>query len=173
MTFESPVFVADIPRASPGSLEMASGHNSLFLAFNGGSEARRNLTVARSTDNGETWTSKVISRDASFGSLAVAPNGTVGIAWIQHVPSKRECWHAYFSASTDNGKTFRAPAIISSSVSCPSTVTKAAAAGFRRGENDFGDYIGLASAADGSFHPIWLDARDGTLAVYTVSINVQ
>jgi hypothetical protein len=152
---------------------MVSGRNTLLVAFNGGSEERKNLTIARSVDDGQTWTTRVISADASFGSLAVARNGTVGVAWIQHIPSQPECWRAYFSASTDNGQTFRPPAVISSAISCPSMSTKTAAADFRRGDNDYGDYMGLASAQDGSFHPIWLDARDGNLAVYTALIEVR
>src|SRR5689334_21792831 len=137
MAFDSPVFVADIPRPSPGSLETVAAGSALLIAFNGGPERRRNLTVARSTDDGETWTTKVISPDASFGSLATAPNGMIGITWIQHLRTSPECWQAYFAVSTDNGQTFSAPVVVSTALSCPGTVAKTAAAGFKRGDNDY------------------------------------
>lgn len=172
-TFEAPVFVADIPRPSPGSLEMASGRAALYLAWNGGPADHRNLTVARSTDNGENWTAKIISPAANFGSLAVAENGTLGVAWIQHLATSPECWQAYFSASIDNGKTFTIPSVISTAPSCPNSAAKSIAAKFGGEGRDYGDYMGLASVSDGTFHPVWLDARDGVLEVYTSSIKIH
>jgi hypothetical protein len=36
-----------------------------------------------------------------------------------------------------------------------------------------GDYIGLAAAADGSFHAVWIDARDGAFRLYTSRIEAR
>jgi len=140
VTFGAPIFVADIPRPSPGSLEMASGSGALYLAWNGGPEDRRNLTVARSIDNGETWTTKLIGTDANFGSLAVAGNGMLGVAWIQHLPNQPECWHTCFSVSTDKGQAFTIPSVISTAPSCPNPAAKSVASKFSRGGRDYGDY---------------------------------
>ena len=36
-----------------------------------------------------------------------------------------------------------------------------------------GDYIGLTAAADGSFHPVWIDGRNGIFQVYTARIEAR
>lgn len=172
-TFGPPIFVTDIPRASPGSLEMVAGQSAIYAAWNGGTEARRNLMVARSIDEGNTWVSKVVSTEARFGSLAVAGDGTLGVAWIQHLRNRPYCWNTYFSFSVDGGQTFANPTRVSTSPSCPSNAARKTAHLFKRGDHDYGDYMGLAATADGVFHPVWLDARSGVLEVYTAAIRIR
>jgi hypothetical protein len=36
-----------------------------------------------------------------------------------------------------------------------------------------GHYIGLAADADGVFHPVWTDTRDGPFSVYTARVRVR
>jgi len=36
-----------------------------------------------------------------------------------------------------------------------------------------GDTAGLAAAADGTFHPLWVDYRTGTPQVWTATVTVR
>lgn len=148
----------------------------LYLAWNGESDDRRNVTVARSQDNGETWAPTAVKAPdagrAQFSSVAVSNQGTLGVTWIQYEreESRRNCWRTYFAASVDGGESFSAPVVVSTVASCPDPVAnKVALATFRY----LGCVIGLAAAADGAFHAAWYDARDGALQVYTARITVR
>jgi len=113
-TFGLPQFVADIPGSLTGFPEMAVDlspgrfRGRLYLTWNG--EDRQSVTVARSDDNSETWSTRTIkapnARPANFPSLAVSNNGTLGVAWLQDEPeeSKMKCWRTYFAASVDGGE---------------------------------------------------------------------
>lgn len=181
-TFGLPRIVADIPLLFlTGFPEIAVDRSPgrfrgrLYLTWNG--EDRQSVTVARSADNGETWLARTIkapnARPAYFPSLAVSNNGTLGVTWLQHEPeeSKMKCWRTYFAASVDGGEGFSAPLAVSSVVSCPDPIAnKNVLPAFReRG----GHYMGLAAAADGTFHAAWPDCRDGAFQVYTAQIKVR
>lgn len=182
-TFGLPRIVADIPGFQPGlpvvAVDLSPGRfrGRLYLAWNSEPEGRQNVTVARSDDNGETWSACAIKAPnagpANFSSVAVSNNGTLGVAWIQHAPeeSGRKCWRAYFAASVDGGESFSAPLAVSSAVSCPDPT-----ANYGNTQHPFtrgGDYTGLAAAADGSFHVAWHDCRDGAFQVYAARIRVR
>jgi hypothetical protein len=36
-----------------------------------------------------------------------------------------------------------------------------------------GHYIGMTAGADGVFHPVWIDSRDGLYRVYTSTVRVM
>ena len=36
-----------------------------------------------------------------------------------------------------------------------------------------GDYIGLTASANSSFHPVWIDGRNGIFQVYTARIEAR
>ena len=183
LTFDLPQFVADIPRMLPGGLELAADLSTgrfrgrIYAAWNGERDDRRNVTVAYSTDAGKSWLKSAVLRaenagPAHFYSLAVSPDGTVGVSWLQHETGegKLPCYRIYFAASIDGGETFTPPHVVSDMVSCPdSTLNKETIGRWARG----GDYMGLAAAADGSFHPVWVDARDGAFQVYTARIELR
>jgi BNR/Asp-box repeat len=182
LTFELPQFVADIPRMLPGGLELAADlsngkfRSRVYAAWNGERDDRLNVTVAYSTDAGKSWIKSAVLRaehagSAHFNSLAVSSAGTVGVSWLQHEigEGKSHCYRIYFAASIDGGETFTPPHVVSDKVSCPdSTSNKETIGRWARG----GDYMGLAAAADGSFHPVWVDAREGEFQVYTARIEV-
>ncbi len=183
LTFDLPQFVADIPRMLPGGLEMAADLSNgkfrgrVYAVWNGEREDRRNVTVAYSTDAGTSWLKSAVVRaenagSAHFYSLAVSPDGTVGVSWLQHErgEGKSHCYRIYFAASIDGGEKFTPPHLVSDMVSCPESRSNKETIGrWVRG----GDYMGLAAAADGSFHPVWVDARDGEFQVYTARIEVR
>jgi len=144
----------------------------------------RVVSVSHSTDNGNTWSRPASLRaensgPAFFSTPAVNRGGTVGVLWLQHEIEhpERLCYRVYFSASVDGGETFSAPRAVSDAVSCPDakanmvtfpTDNDLTAERFPRG----GDYFRLAAAADGSFHAVWADGRDGAFQLYTSRIVV-
>jgi hypothetical protein len=181
-TFGTPRFVADIPRAAVGFPELAVDlsegryRGRLYMAWNGESEERQNVMVARSEDQGETWVAASMKASeggpAYFASIAVSTDGTLGVAWLQHEreESRKRCWRIYFAASSDGGVSFSAPTAVSSVVSCPdAAANKYALPRFERG----GDYMGLAAAADKTFHVAWPDCRDGAFQIYTAAIRAD
>jgi hypothetical protein len=179
-TFGLSAFVADVPRPLPGFVETAVDLSSgrfrgrLYVAWNGERDDRQNVTVARSADNGETWSATELRASgagpANFASLAVSRDGVLGVAWIQYEreESKRQCWRPYFAASADGGESFTPPAPAAGVVSCPDLIANKDALARR-----LGGYMGLAVAADGKFYPVWPDARDGALQAYTAPITVR
>lgn len=182
-TFELPQFVADIPRMFPDSLEMAVDLSNsrfrgrIYATWNGEPEDSRNVTVAYSVDSGKSWLKTAAFRAENAGpsflpSLAVSPDGTVGVSWLQHEKShgRTHCYQIYFAASIDGGETFTRPYVITDKVSCPDSDANREVIGrWQRG----GDYMGLAAAADASFHAVWIDARDGAFQVYTARIEAR
>jgi len=201
-TFGLPQFVADVPRASSGggvnfAVDLSQGNfrGRLYAVWDSGdfgprvlsrtpfvrveSGNRRELSVAYSTDNGRTWSEpKIVAQPgagpAFFGTLAVAPDGTLGVLWIQHQRYETNplCYRTYFAASVDGGESFAPPHVLSDAVSCPNRPELQKNDYFRyryRG----GDYIGLAAAADSTFHPVWTDAREGGFVIYTAAIRVR
>jgi hypothetical protein len=181
-TFGLPRFIADIPRQFPQGMELAldrsSGpfHDRLYAAWNGGSGDQRDVSVAYSRDGGSQWRKTVLRYEAAgpayFYSLAVSPQGVLGVSWIQHdrAPGRTACYRVYFTASVDGGETFSAPVVVSDAPSCPEAAPNRGTIGrWPRGN----DYMGLAAARDGSFHPVWIDARDGAFQAYTTRILVS
>ncbi len=199
-TFSLPQFVADVPRAFPDGAHFAVDLSSskfrgrIYAAYDAGdfgphrvrkgnemvrqeSGNRRDVAIAYSADSGKTWsTSKALRMDgkgpAYYAALAISPAGLVGVTWIQHEKYETDprCYGAYFTVSADGGETFTPPQTVSDAVSCPDKAKnrESAYAGRPRG----GDYIGLAAAADGNFHAVWIDARDGAFRAYTARIQV-
>ena len=98
-------------------------------------------------------------------------------------------FNQYFAASLDGGMSFTEPVRVSTVESKPfssaNLLPSATAWGGPGGELrvgvlsaagrwlNGGDYIGLTAAADGSFHPVWADARSGSYQVYTARVRVE
>jgi len=180
-TFGLPRFVADVPRMFGGPAELAVDTSSgafrgrVYAAWNGGTEERRDVTVARSSDGGRGWTKTQMRAPgagaAHFASLAVSRQGVVGVTWLQHEDpvERRECYRIYFAASADGGASFTEPVVVSDAVSCPTPEGNPRTLGrWVRGT----DYLGMAAGADGTFHPVWVDARSGVFEVYTAALRV-
>ncbi|HEV2348708.1 MAG TPA: sialidase family protein [Terriglobia bacterium] len=142
------------------------------------SGARRDVMVAHSTDNGQTWSPTEILRaegrgPSDFATMAVSRGGVVGVLWVQNEryeidPRSYDVW---FTASADGGESFSPPIRVSSETSRPETKLNPEFS-FASGWGG-GDYIGLAASADGSFHAAWIDARDGAFRLYTARIEVR
>jgi hypothetical protein len=70
-----------------------------------------------------------------------------------------------FTASADGGATFVAPVPVLKTPSRTDTELTRWPYGT--------DYISLATPSDGSFHPLWVDTRDGRGEVQTSKIEVR
>jgi len=181
-SFDAPRFLGDVPRMFVGGLELAvdtsggSFRGRVYAAWNGGPSDARDVTVARSTDGGRRWSKTRFRAEgagpAHFYSLAVSRRGVLGVTWVQHEsqPGRAGCYRIYFAASVDGGVSFTQPTAVSDAVSCPTAEGNPRTIGrWARGN----DYMGMAVAVDGTFHPVWVDARTGVYEVYTSRIRVQ
>jgi hypothetical protein len=124
--------------------------------------------VASSHDGGLTFTTvtagNVSGRSAFFGSVAVAPQGTVDVAFlaVDDLPTATAPgagvahYDAYLVRSTNGGATFGSPQLISTATSDPDgSSTNSLTAQF------LGDYI--TTAADSSHvYAVWTDSRNAT-----------
>ena len=161
--------------------------NRLYVAWNAknsGESPRCQIYFSYSTDNGKSWSAPVhVNDDISNGSgqsgpddygptLAVNRSGTVGIAWHDRRDYPDDLgYEMRFTASLDGGRSFIPSVPISVgirprwentqmplSVRFSTEVDETEVAGFSLPLVD-GDYNGMAAGADGTFHPIWSDAR--------------
>jgi hypothetical protein len=132
----------------------------------------------QTSDDGLVWTAPAFVPGLRAGPIpeaaaAVSSKGVLGLAWIQNEPGdnvrifdrewtgREHPWDLYFTASADGGATYSAPLHVTSSRTDPTL-----------GSRGYGtDYIALAAAADGSFHPVWINTRDGKCEIQTVRIG--
>lgn len=200
-TFGVPRFVADIARPYPGGAYFATDvshgkfSGNVYATWEEGdfgprlvhradqlvreeSGNRREVVVARSTDRGRNWSAprnvRAEGRGAGhFAMLAVSQQGVLGVFWIQDekYESDAGCYRAWFAASVNGGDSFSLPTPVSDKTSCSDA--KLNPEPYFKSRLKGGDYIGLAAAADGSFHAVWIDARDGAFRLYTARIEVR
>lgn len=181
-TFSHPMFVSEACGREGGFASLAvdaSGQparDRLYLVCT--NRERSGILVHSSADRGERWSGPVRADGASgevvfrrTPSIAVNRDGVVGVTWYERrKEGARECQHLYFAASHDGGRTFLPEARVSSVPSCPDTPRNGGSA--KRWPAG-GDYSGLAAAADGSFHALWSDSRDGIYQLWTARIKVN
>lgn len=180
-TFSHPMFVSE-SCGSGGFASLAvdaSGQPSrdrLYLVCV--NRERNAVLVHHSADRGDRW-SEPVRADGAGGdvlfrrtpSIAVNGDGVVGVTWYERrTEGARECQHLYFAASLDGGKTFRPGVRVSAAPSCPDTPRNGGSA--KRWPAG-GDYSGLAAAADGSFHALWSDSRDGIYQLRAARVRVS
>lgn len=171
--------------------------NSLYSVWLDYVANKPRLLFSYSRDHGTTWSparQPVAGEEPSAAqfqpALAVNNQGMIGILFFDTrgfaTPTQ---YNAYFTASTDGGKTFLPVQLVSTDSSRPRTSGNvrpipvfashdkhAARIGFISGFArwpDGGDYIGLAADRDGNFHAFWPDSRDGTFQIYTAEIVVK
>ncbi len=181
-TFSHPMFVSEACGSGGGFASLAvdastaPSRDRLYLTCT--NRDRNTIFVHYSSDRGERWSAPVRADSAASEvifrrtpSIAVNKDGVVAVTWYERrKEGTRECQHIYFTASLDGGKTFLPEARVSSAPSCPDTPRNGGSA--KRWPAG-GDYSGLAAAADGSFHVLWSDSRQGIYQLWTARVQVN
>jgi hypothetical protein len=143
-------------------------------------EHNRNIRLYYSSDRGEIWSPPVVlnrgTEPVQTAVVAVNREGVVGVSWYDGREDPRAyrggfaCQHIYFTASLDGGQTFLPDVKVSAEENCPDTPANGEAG--RRWKAG-GDYHGLAAAADGQFHLLWADSREGIYQLRTATVRVD
>jgi hypothetical protein len=106
------------------------------------------LRLAKSADDGATWTAPVtIASDSAFGTrnfhaLHVGGDGAVYVAWLESNQGKSK---TFLTRSTDAGTTWAAPVMADSAQSCPCCRTA------------------IATAPDGALYLAWRTVMPGNV----------
>jgi hypothetical protein len=106
------------------------------------------LRLARSTDNGRTWTPPVtIASDSAFGTrnfhaLHVGGDGALYVAWLESTQGKSK---TFLTRSTDAGVTWTTPTLADTAQSCPCCRTA------------------IATASDGTLYLAWRTVLPGNV----------
>jgi hypothetical protein len=150
------------------------------------------VVAAHSANGGRTWSRPVDVSPISctrclqyMPSVAVAPDGTVGIMWLDtRVTKNPYVYDAYFAASVDGGRTFLPARRVSSessyarnagnltpisyfgSVHENGTLAFNVATAFSRFPAG-GDYLEIAADDKSIFHLLWPDSRTAAFQLYT------
>jgi hypothetical protein len=181
-TFSHPMFVSEACGSGGGfaslAVDASTGPSRDRLYLTCTNRDRNTIFVHYSSDRGEHWSAPVRANSAASEvifrrtpSIAVNKDGVVGVTWYERQKDgARECQHIYFTASLDGGKTFLPEARVSSAPSCPDTPRNGGSA--KRWPAG-GDYSGLAAAADGSFHVLWSDSRNGMYQLWSARVQVN
>jgi hypothetical protein len=121
-----------------------------------------NTYVRYSDDGGTTWSAEIEVNDDTGGyqfhpRIAVAPNGTVGVAFYDTRDDNTldEKTHTYISFSTNGGVTWTANERVTTGQSDESGAGD---------PNDYGDYQGIDTSSTSFFQVVWTDSRPGTMA---------
>ena len=167
--FDRPTSIAaDTSKAFP---------DRLYQVCSGADQKSVLLTI--SSNRGEEWTEpKPIEPPTTkegaraLSQVVVNGQGTVAVAWMDRRddPTGR-CYAPYVVASVDGGQTFSNPVRVANAVSCPDAAKTGAFVARRWAMG--GDYLGLTAGADGRFHLVWSDARDGAFQIWTAAVSVQ
>lgn len=186
-SFSVPLFVTDACGPPRFALSMFAADRSsgpfrdrLYFACNelGGGA----VLVTASSDGGETWSDPIAVHSAPpadttawrhVRAMTVNKRGVLGVVWADRWTwgDDRRCYEVLFAASTDGGETFLPPQRLSREGHCMDS--GANGANSRRWPTA-GDYFGLTATADGRFHAVWPEARDGgTLQLWTAAVEVD
>ena len=150
-----------------GQMVMASDANGVvYVLWNSGSspEAPERIYFSKSTDNGNTWSTKIDVSTApagthhNFPAIAAVGNGDIRISWMDSrshtAESDKDRWNVYYRSSSNSGATWGPEVDISSFVS-----------GFTYIFNDgfrfpFGDYYEIDIDENGMAHVIFGEGFD-------------
>ena len=186
-SFSLPLFVTDAcgpPQfaLSAFAVDASRGPSRDRLYFACNKLGGDGVLVTASADGGETWSDAVPIHSAPpadatawrhVRAMTVNDRGVLGVIWVDRwtQPDDRRCYEVLFAASTDGGRSFVPAQRLSRERHCMDP--EANGANIRRWPTA-GDYFGLTAAADGRFHAVWPEARDGdTLQLWTAAVEVD
>lgn len=151
----------------------------LYFSWEDWESGKTVLRVIASPDAGTTWTKPTEIKPSSAsenifsGALAVNKDGAVALVYYQRgSPEHRGVWRAYFTTSTDGGRTFVPGVALSDE---DENSWKPVGRGLPNDRFDYsgGDTVGLAATPDGLFHPFWVDSRIGSVQLWSTTVRVS
>lgn len=179
-TFSVPLLATESCYARPSDMaaDTSAGpyRDRLYLVCMG--DHLQSILLTHSADGAEEWStatpiepSTSQPRARQLPQVAVNASGVVAVAWMDRRddPAGR-CYAPYVAASADGGKTFSPAVRVASQLSCPDTARVGSFVAGRWAMG--GDYFGLTAGADGRFHVVWPDARDGSFQIWTAPLTV-
>lgn len=150
---------------SAGNLAIAPD-GTLYYAFadnreGTASSTRNRVFVVTSTDGGVSWSQPVAVMDNGgdqvYPWLAVGPDGTVSVSFMNLGYGPTGTYGMTLAASTDGGRHWTATRI---DTGLSDTLHSRYFNSSRSGASFIGDYTGLAVGSDGKRHAVWTDMRD-------------
>jgi len=131
------------------------------------------IVLSSSSDRGTTWTSPIRVNDDATGNQAdqflpwvnVDSVGAVHVTFLDRRGDASNLNYAMFLATSTNGGVSFGPNTKVSDGQFPPGAWPSAASPF------IGDYNG-ADIGGGRIHPVWADARNGTLDIFSQSISL-
>ncbi len=149
------------------------------------------IYFTKSTDGGNTWTSRVRINDDAQGNgcdqfhpwLTVAPDGSIAVVFLdRRLDPGNLLMDLYMTTSTDAGTTWSANERITTVSSDPTAGQKTMLSGLPREAFPIktkephilagragllGEYIGVAASSVNDIHPMWTDTRLGDQDAFT------
>lgn len=133
--------------------------------------------LAYSDDYGATWSrARVVTdnpptdtTDQFMPTLAVNVDGTVALLWYDRRDNPDNLsYYPRIAASLDGGASWLPSVRVSTAPYAAGPVSQRSAFA-----GNGGDTAGLATTADGTFFPVWIDDRTGVPQVWTAPVTVQ
>ena len=170
----------------------------IYVAWADARLGHARIMLTYSADKGETWSrSRVVDEmpgnlssipDSFMPTLAVNKDGVVGLSWNDRRDNPDNIgYYTRFTASLDGGESWlpsvrvaERPASFHREIQAEMLSSYATDDGpnpptvriVRTPEFHAGDTAGLCADANGAFHALWVDNRDGRDQAYTSSITV-
>lgn len=172
-------------------------HNKLYFAYSDVRDKTCHLYLTTSVDEGKSWSKPLEVRTASddagqvFGSPAIAVNqsGVLAVMWQKSYRSG--CW--MFATSADDGRSLSRseglgtcsgdgmkPSALTSNYlwtsffqADPKNPESAARINLRNTRNgEWRDVSAISVTPNGNFHPVWIDAGEGSGEIRTAAVEV-
>ena len=167
--------------------DVGSGRSQILLTYS--SDQGKTWSKPRVIDDNRSWVGNSSGPDDIHGQVAVNPQGVVGVSWYDRRDNPDNLgWTVRFRASFDGGETFTPSVKVSEVPYLPEKTDPMPLSGIGRrwkdsneslllGVHSFnfsgGHTAGLAAAADGTFHPLWVGNPSGVPQLWTATVTVK
>jgi hypothetical protein len=176
--------------------ESGSGRNQVWFVHSTDRKARK-WAGAHPIDEAISFdpSRPILGPNSATPAIAVNKNGIVGVLWADRRDTELPGYYPRFMASFDGGETW-APSVriteepsylrnhgawwrtrmesddLTGEGTRPIALTLISPRKHRNAEPSHG-FWGMTAAADGSFHPLWIDDRTGITQSWTATIDVK
>jgi hypothetical protein len=165
--------------------DVGSGRSQILLSYS--SDQGKTWSRPRVIDDSRTWATNPSGPDNIHGQVAVNAQGVVGVSWYDRRDHPDNLgWTVRFRASFDGGETFTPSVKVSEVAYLPDKTDPVPLSAINRrwkdsnesalvGVHSFqfsgGHTAGLAAAADGTFHALWVGNPTGVPQLWAATIT--